>query len=400
MRTSSFLFLALLLISTSLNAQIELLGLRASGSAGIVSCLKWNSQNAIVTDSVITTETGVYSGSSTFDAFTGSYYFRSTTGLNKVDFNPDSFINVSQIALSASAEVDMATGRIFEVGYQQVYDSLGNLLTVYLNLVRYDFASGTDTVIGLVPNVWGVLMDASAFNSNTGDYYVVVVDSSSQYRILRMTTRGAFSYYDVPITNPGVEVFGLEYDNEYNILYGIAVDLSGNNMVDLYRINPVTGNLTLEIPLPIVGGIVSTTMTFHQATSTYMFIGVDAANNYQLYQCNTVFDTISIGQLPSSEVFELEADNSLFAASKYGSVTARPEPQQADVLVYPVPARDLLRVQSDVPLQSYTLLDLQGRVLGSGQSTTIQLDGLSAGLYLLQGYLADGSTFQTKFIKE
>jgi hypothetical protein len=318
-----------------------------------------------------------------------------------LDFAPDSFANLGALPLANSAELDMSNGRIYGVDTDPVYDSLGNYIGANLQLIQYSLATGQDSVVGYVPNIWGVIMDASTFNSNTGEYYVVALDINSNYQIVSMSTRGAFSYSMVPITSPAQIFIGLEYDNEYNILYGMGYNtVAGANLVDIFKINPTTGVLTVETYLPQVRGFVSTTQTFDQTTSSVIFMGIDSLNNYNLYVYNTVQDTMSIGMVPRLHPIEIEADNSLFAFNKYGSATVRPEPQQANVLVYPVPARDLLRVQSDVPLQSYTLLDLQGRVLGSGQTTTIQLDGLSAGLYLLQGYLADGSTFQTKFVKE
>ena len=394
-------FLALISLTTFSQAQLEVLGLRTDPTSGLFSCLKWNTQSMAVTDSIVTTENGVYSGSSTFDAFTGSYYFRSTTGLNRIDFNPDSFINVNQLTPSGSTEVDMATGGIFEVAYEQVYDSLGNLLSVNLNLVRFDFAAGTDAVIGALPNIWGVLMDASAFNSNTGDYYVVVVDSSSNYQIARMSTRGAFSYSFLPITNPNIVMMGLEYDNEYNLLYGMALNLNGGNMVDLYRIDPVTGNLSLEIPLPGIVGIVSTTMSFHQATSTYLFVGIDTANNYHLYQCNTVYDTISYGLLPGMNVIEIEADNSIFAFNKY-LATGIQAPQAAALRVYPNPATDIVRIDV-ADLVNLRVYDTQGRLIvehSGSKLAQIEVATWTPGIYFLQGRALDGKVIGAKFIKK
>jgi hypothetical protein len=93
MQKRSFFLLILLLSAHLLPAQIELIGLWLDGSQPQVTALRWNAQSGTVLDSVQTQENGIYMGSSTFNPTTGSYYFRSTTGLQQIDFNPDTAAN-------------------------------------------------------------------------------------------------------------------------------------------------------------------------------------------------------------------------------------------------------------------------------------------------------------------
>jgi Secretion system C-terminal sorting domain len=181
----------------------------------------------------------------------------------------------------------------------------------------------------------------------------------------------------------------------------MALNLNGGNMVDLYRIDPLTGNLSLEIPLPSIAAIVSTTMSFHQATSTYLFVGIDTANNYHLYQCNTVYDTISYGLLPGIDVIEIEADNSLFAFNKY-LATGIQVPQAAALRVYPNPSADIVRIEG-ADLVNLHVYDTQGRLIveQSGSNLAqIEVGSWTPGFYFLQGQARDGQLVGAKFIKE
>jgi hypothetical protein len=401
MLKKTFFSLALALFVLSAHAQIKLIGLLSDVNVGTFNGLRWDAQTGVVSDTVPTTETGVYMGSSVFDASTGQYYFLSNVGLHMVDFAPDSFASLGFAAYNTSAEIDMANGKIFGVDTEGVYDAHGNLLSINLKLMRYSLSSGQDSVMGIIPGIWGVLFDASTYNSNTGEYYVVVVDSTSNYQIISMTTRGAFSYTRVPVTSPTEVFIGLEYDNEYNILYGMTVNTVSNpTLLDLYQVNPITGALTLETPLPGVYGIVGTSETFDQTSSSFIFVSVDSLGGYKLQIYNTVQNTMSFGVLPDINLVEFEADNSQFAAAKYGSLTALPAPVSQQLRTYPNPARDVLRIQSDAAVEAYTLRDLQGRTVATGRGTEVALDGIAPGLYLLQGKLADGIAFQVKFVKE
>jgi hypothetical protein len=398
----SVYFLALLLAFNSLHAQIELIGLFSDAGSGNLNALRWDAQSGVAIDSIVTPENSVYAGSSVFNANTGEYYFRSTNGLNRVDFAPDTFAYVSSLEMGTSAEIDMSNGQIYGVDIEAVYDSVNNLTSLNLLLLQYSTVTGSDSVVGNVPGFWGVIMDASAFNSNTGDYYIIGLDSSSQMQIVRMSTRGAFSYSIVPVNAPFQQIFSLEYDNEYNVLYGMASNnLPSSSALEICQIDINTGNLTLEIGLPQVWGIQSTTQTFDQTTSSFIFVGVDTSNNYLLNIYRTVQNTLSIGVLPRFYAAEIEADNSQFAANRYGNLTGRPAPAKSAVRLYPNPANQDLRIQSDIAMAGYEVLDLSGRVILRGNpAERISVAGLAPGCYLLQGQLADGQLIREKFIKE
>jgi hypothetical protein len=295
----------------------------------------------------------------------------------------------------------MATGAIYEVQPNGIYDTLGNLVSQELRLIRYDLVNGTDSVIGVVPNVWGVVLDASTFNSNTGEYFVVGVDNSSNYGIIRMNTRGAFSYTQVPIASSAITFMGLEYDNEYNVLYGLSYNnLPVGAMFDLYQVDVLTGALTLEISLPQILGIPITTQTFDQTSSSFIIMGIDSLGAYNLYIYRTVQNTLSIGAVPRLYPTEIEADNSFFAASKYGSLTTLSPPATGSIRLYPNPAVDALRIQAPAEMANYAIHDLQGRIIAQGNAQRVPVADLVPGIYLLKGSLKNGQPFQEKFIKE
>lgn len=72
--------------------------------------------------------------------------------------------------------------------------------------------------------------------------------------------------------------------------------------------------------------------------------------------------------------------------------------------VYPNPAKDIIRIQTQEELSSYEILNILGQVLlkGNFQSgeNNISLESLSKGTYILNLNIADGSSQSSKIIKE
>lgn len=70
------------------------------------------------------------------------------------------------------------------------------------------------------------------------------------------------------------------------------------------------------------------------------------------------------------------------------------------VKVYPNPTSGMLNLQSKVALTSYTLCDLQGRVVKQGniESNQVDLSGLESGVYVLGVVGGDGGVFNTKVV--
>ncbi|NLO69678.1 MAG: T9SS type A sorting domain-containing protein [Porphyromonadaceae bacterium] len=74
------------------------------------------------------------------------------------------------------------------------------------------------------------------------------------------------------------------------------------------------------------------------------------------------------------------------------------------VSIYPNPARDILNIHSDEPIESLALYDAQGRcVLSksnlSAQSTTIDVSSLDKGIYMLKLLTAGGAGVQKVAVK-
>ena len=72
--------------------------------------------------------------------------------------------------------------------------------------------------------------------------------------------------------------------------------------------------------------------------------------------------------------------------------------------ISPNPAYDFLEVSSDAGLTEYRIMDMQGRVIQSGdlnrfEPTRVSLSNLTPGLYIMSA-VSNGSIFTRKFLKE
>jgi hypothetical protein len=402
MSIARFLFLALLLATSTVSAQIKLVGTQYNQAASLNEVLRFDASTGAILNTITTTQSSVSLGSTVFDAFTGKYYFRSGPGLNSAEFDPDGYAYVGTIDILTSAEIDMASGQIYGARSTDVLDSTGGVIQEGVEFVRYDIVNNTATALGSFARTFGIAGDGSAYNSNSGTYYFIGSDSVQGICLYTVPTRDSvFSYTQVPINTSNQTFYALEYDNEYNVLYGLNfIDLGTSANIQLHQVTPSTGALVLEADWPQFINFQSSSHTFDQTSSSFIFKAIDN-NGFQLAVYRTVQNTLNIGVLPSQYVNGLEADNSQFAASKYGSITAVTPASRNAVQLYPNPATDILRVEG-VAFNTLQLTDLQGRSLSLERAQdvgSIDVSRLPAGIYLLQGRRNDGSFFSSKFIK-
>ena len=89
-------------------------------------------------------------------------------------------------------------------------------------------------------------------------------------------------------------------------------------------------------------------------------------------------------------------------------ITSVPEMNTVDFQVYPNPATDILNLRLEQPLSSeavvYQLLDLQGRLLASGELTnnqhSIRLSHLPDGMYIVNVRSENNSPVQKIIVKQ
>jgi hypothetical protein len=397
-------FVALLLVSPFLSAQITIAGAKYDLGTATINVVRWNANNGALLDSVPTPIGGIAIGSSVFDAFQGNYYFSSGNGLNGVDFGDSTFTAYAGTQISNSAEIDMASGKIFGVRNTSLYDSNGTFLSQRLDMLEYNISNNTQTVMGTFAGNRGVYLDASCYNSNQGIYYFIGLDSTlGQCLYAVNTTASVFAFTFVPLNSPGVFAQTLEYDNEYNILYALMIDNSGpgNSHFLVQKIDPWTGIFTLEVDFPQFSSYQIGSCSFDQTTSSMVFVFPDtSAMSLRIY--NTVTNTLTNGILPLQFINEFECDNTAFAASKYNTTAVSVPQSTASITLFPNPATTELRIAVPEQVRQLQVIDALGQMTplqAMGDMNKVDVSRLSPGYYTLRSQLADGSWTQGKFIK-
>ncbi len=393
MKKQFYFLLFLLAIATNVPAQIKLMGLSYDPGFGTIEVARWDAVTGNVLNSVPTTAAGAVSGSAVHDAFAGKYYFRSPSNLVSVGFAPDTFLNLAAVELATSEEIDMANGKIFAVQPVALFDTNGSLIGSQLHFLEYNILNGTESTIGMIPNNEGVLNDASAYDSNTGTYYFLGIDSAHGMCLYSVPTRSPQFSSSKVVFNAGVRVvLDLEYDNQNDILYALAFDdfnfPQRNAEIDV--VDRLTGNLSLEMSFPGLETYVSGTSCFDNATGSYIFLAGDSTNNFETRIYNTVSNTLINGTLPIGSFSEFQCDNTAFAFAKCGTVAAN-ESLAAAFTVYPNPAQDRLIVTFPNSLTQpveLEILNAIGQRIDVRQATSTQteldLSSLADGVYMLR----------------
>lgn len=70
-----------------------------------------------------------------------------------------------------------------------------------------------------------------------------------------------------------------------------------------------------------------------------------------------------------------------------------------NIRIYPNPAHNQLFIQSDAAISSINILNVEGRIVQTGQSQTIDISGLAKGMYFIQ-IKTEKRTYTKKFVKE
>lgn len=101
-----------------------------------------------------------------------------------------------------------------------------------------------------------------------------------------------------------------------------------------------------------------------------------------------------------------DLDNSLpenWIASNELVVSGNDIPYPEELMIYPNPVKDFLKIHYEGALVSYTLFDSYGRILRSasisGENNDIDMSRLAAGIYFIK-FLTPGTTYIKKVIKE
>lgn len=392
----ALLFLLFLGFISPLPAQIDLIGTRYNSGGGFQEVIRWDAISGQMSNVVPTTASSVAIGASVFDARFGNYYFRSLNNFHEVGFNPDTVVDLTPQIQLQSAEVDMNLGKIFGLNSVLTRDSSGAVIATRLDFVEYNIANATEVTRGTIPGVSGFLADGCAFNSNAGIYYFIGLDSTLDMCLYSIPTASpTFTFNRVQFPSTQNLLNSLEYDNDYNKLYSLGSTLSGQGMpgnLRIFEVDPTTATASLEADFLGFSGFALSSNTYDQASHTMTFRTIDSLGVFQFFGWDTFNDSLYALQIPTGNVNEIEADNELYALTKYQTTAStRPIISSNEVKIYPNPSTGTLNVAFEnveewESLRIYNLLgvELLHFVHLNQEMMTLNLSDLPVGQYFLR----------------
>lgn len=404
MNRTCYTLLLFFLISTSIHAQLNLVGARPNQTTGGIDIVKWQALDPASLEAYPSLLDSYAMGSSQFDAYSSTYYLSgySANEPGLLSFNTNS----NQQSLSAFSginnisEFDMSTGKIYTLD-AYIQDSI----TVH----EYDISTGNGIIVGQIyePGIDGIVVDASAFDSNHGIFYYVGYVTSPDLFLYGIHVRDSVFSYTKTVLNSNAPIDyinGVTYDNVNNTLFALDRQMTspgqpiGNFVVELDK---TTGNIIPRGELFALEGFVVGSSCFDQITGTYMLAAYDTAFDLKLVVFNTYTNTCQDGYVPDG-VSEIVCDNYEYAKSAY-LTTSSPDIQPSQLTLSPNPAGEYLKIEYLNPGSVIQVYSMEGKLIesrtsGTDHSFTLSTVNLKAGNYLLR-VIGDPKAVTRTFVK-
>lgn len=351
--------------------------------------------NVTVMDTIEGVE-AVALGSSTFDQVNQEYIFwgidtQQQNRLYRLDAQTGTVLNNPPLsAYPLELEFDMNTGGLY--GLQ------GSGLA--LNFTSVDLNSGALQTIDSVSIAEFAVNSSSTLDATLGTYYFIGENTGVFSRLYGLNLNTGIVVSQPAIIYPAME---LEYDQTQDLIYGLAWNLNNQNF-ELLEINPFSGAISIVMTVPgLTGseaGMLTGSSVFHQQSQTYLFIGI-SGNQQKLYSLDVVNGIyLSSPDLSASNIVELQVDNTIFAAARYGRTNSVGLVKLSGLSVSPNPTNGWLRLESEIPLQeeaSILILDSKGSLVKQGSwsqgsmTSELNLEDQSEGLYFIEVLTQKGS---------
>jgi hypothetical protein len=390
----------ILLLGIETNAQINLVGAKANQN-GTIDIVKWQALNS---SSVTSYPSGLQAylyASSVFDSYNSNYYLGGISSGSGVLLSFNTSSNTPSLipyaALSNISEIDMSTGKIYNLSLE----SVGNI-----SVNEYDIATGTEIVLGIIPEpgVNGIITDAISFDSNNGILYYIGYDASPAACLYGIEVRNpVFSWTKTTLltTAPGNNFSSVNYDNVNNILFAMNAEYNaggnytGNKVVEL---NTTSGEVIERGLLAGFQYYLGGSSSFDQNTGSFLLVGFDAAFNEKMIVFNTLDNTFITGFVPDN-VSEIVCDNYSFAKSAY-TTTSMHEQDKSDFTIFPNPVTDWLNISSKSNFTLIEIIDMSGQIRISSKfdeaTTQIPVSTLPAGIYICR---LSGTDLNSKYVR-
>ncbi len=244
-------------------------------------------------------------------------------------------------------------------------------------VVSIDPAPGSAVLTSVLELPWleGVVAGASCFDSDTHRFFIWGIDNQGSGRLVAVDCEAQAVASDVqPALLSNQNLSELEFNIVDGQLLGLlaSLDANGGGDMELVSVDPNTGDMTTELPLPQVNSYTPDGTVFDQLNRIYIL---------HYYQGTGISPRILSVDAGSMEVMtdvaldanflELEMSNALFASQRYA--TAGLECHDFGSLVHLLSGAWVN--SGDKPVEA-TVFDMSGRLvlsqkLGTGESIAV-----------------------------
>ena len=404
MKKSVLTFLVMLLLSSMLSAQINLVGVANNQQTGKIDVVKWEALNPASVSVFPSMLDAYYFASSAFDSYNSNYYLTGISGDNSGLYSFNTLTNQENLG-SASlytniSEFDMSTGIMY---------NLKMLSDDSISVFAYNINTNQDSLLGVIyePGVNGIVVDAIGFDANNGILYYVGFSSDPALCLYAIPVRESqFSYTKTNlVTNaPYNNIQSVNFDNVNERIFArnATFDETGTYISSfIVEIDKNTGDIINLADLAEFPYFVGGASSFDQNSGTLMLVGIDASNMVKMIAFNSSDNTYVSGFVPGN-VSEIVCDNSVFVQNNYILTGVKAE-AALSFDVYPNPVTELLTI--DYPTTeklNIQLISSEGkRVLSqdfaSGERHVMNVADLLPGLYVVK-LLSGGNTATKKIV--
>lgn len=281
-----------------------------------------------------------------------------------------------------------------------------------------DTQTGQATSIATLPGVNAVAIGNSTFDSNTGRFIFIGV-SGNQTKLYSINVLDGSILSSPTLFQSGNRFSALEFNVNNNTLYGLVQDVDSSNFnpsffsyythLKLAEIDINTGSIvSVNAQNPVISGYLPGYaiggLCFDQSTQTYIIYVQNEVGTYL-----KMVDVISGNILASTPLnnsdyfYELQVDNYDFARSFYNlSEVENSISSASEIKLFPNPANDFLKFNTDIEIDRITILNLMGQIILEQESpigNIIELKELNRGIHYLQ-FESSNQIISKQFIKK
>ena len=393
---SSLLFLTLLFVNAT-NAQVSVYGFYSTytdpSNPIVLGQYEAISGEWLEWDTLAFCD-GVVMGSSAFDAGTESYMFAgigAAPGNNSIQFwdydvIDNAIVNNPSFNQTINAiQHDMAGDRLLALGtYAQdsTFIDFGNGTGYWeyewgSELIELNPEESSVTSIAPIEGINGVVLGATAFDSDNDIYALVGMDYAGNQKFIQLdgTTGAVISSVNLQIpSNMGFNELECFINGETFLgikrPYGINPNAETTALVS---VNPLTGELTNLVELPQIYAFSPNASVFEQTTGLFIMLYYDFNNQSHILVVDPVEAEIVADHQISGSFIELQINNREFMVAAYGNASPVHEEtaEEATWDLWPNPASETIRMQANAA--PYQVYDAAGKLV-QPWSSALEID--------------------------